>query len=68
VATFVRDAVNILANAYQKSNYGNYMAPKPGCNLGRVIYTLQGRRVVGVNAWNLKVPDFEVCLETSEFD
>jgi hypothetical protein len=67
VAAFIRDAVNILANAYQKSNYGNYMAPKPGCNLGRVVYTLKGRRVIGITVWKLKVSDFEVCLETGEF-
>lgn len=44
------------------------MAPKPACNLGRVVYTLQNRRVISVTAWKLKVSDFEVCLENSEFD
>jgi hypothetical protein len=68
VAVFIRDAVNILANAYQKSNYGNYMAPTPGCNLGIVVNTMQGRRVIGCTAWKLEIPDFEVCLETGEFD
>jgi hypothetical protein len=47
---FIRDAVNILGNAYQKSNYGNYMPPKPNCNLEKVVYTLQGRRVSSITA------------------
>jgi hypothetical protein len=29
---------------------------------------MQGRRVIGCTAWKLEVPDFEVCLETGEFD
>jgi hypothetical protein len=36
--------------------------------MGRIVYPLQGRRVIGVPAWKLKVSDFEVCLETGESD
>lgn len=64
----MRDTVDILAKDFQKSKYGNYMTPKPPCNLGTVVYTLQGRRLIGVPAWKLKVPKFGVCLETGEFD
>jgi hypothetical protein len=64
----MRDTVNILGKAFQKSNYGKYMAPKSACNFGTVVYTLKGIRVIGVPAWKLKVPEFEVCLEIGEFD